>query len=100
MLPVLSAAPIVLRVEGTHGFWVVHADRGVFGRHDGPLKLLDGERLPLVDERNLNQVEAMLWSRRLLREIPHANLHDHGPYLAAPGQEFPPLASPSLATAS
>lgn len=25
MLPVLSAAPIVLRVEGTHGFWVVHA---------------------------------------------------------------------------
>lgn len=32
----------------------------------------------------------MLWSRRLLREIPHADLHDHGPYLAAPGQELAP----------
>ena len=88
VLPVLSAAPIVLRVEGEHGFWVVHADRGVFGRHNGPLKLLDDGRLPLVDEDDMNQVEAMLWSRRLLREIPHADLRDHGPYLAAPGQEF------------
>ena len=88
MLPALSAAPIVLRVEGAHGFWVTHADRGVFGRHDGPLKLLDDERLPLVDEKDLDQVEAMLWSRRLLREIPHVDLHDHGRYLAVPGQEF------------
>lgn len=88
LLPAIEAAPIVLRVEGPHGFWVVHADRGVFGRHDGPLKLLEDERLPHVDENDLNQVEAMLWSRRLLREIPHAALHDHGPYRAAPGQEF------------
>lgn len=90
ILPVLSAAPIVLRVEGGQGFWVVHADRGVFGRHDGPLKLLDDKRLPLVDENDLNQVEAILWSRRLLREIPHADLHDHGPFMAASGQEFAP----------
>lgn len=90
MLPSLSAAPIVLRVEGAHGFWVVHADRGVFGRHDGPLKLLDDERLPLVDDKDLDQIEAMLWSRRLLREIPHVDLHDHGRYLAVPKQEFAP----------
>lgn len=90
MLPVLAAAPIVLQVEGAHGFWVVHADRGVFGRHDGPLKLLNDEQLPLVDENDMNQIEAMLWSRRLLREIPHADLRNHGPYLAAPGQEFVP----------
>lgn len=90
MLPALAAAPIVLRVEAAHGFWVVHADRGVFGRHNGPLNLLDDEQLPLVDENDLNQVEAMLWSRRLLREIPHADLHDHGSYLAAPGQEIAP----------
>ena len=90
MLPVLSAAPIVLRVEGAHGFWVVHADRGVFGRHDGPLKLLDDKQLPLVDENDLNQVEAMLWSRRLLREIPHADLRDYGLYRAASGQELAP----------
>lgn len=80
----------MLRVEGEYGFWVVHADLGVFGRHDGPLKPLDDVRLPLVDENDLNQVEAMLWSRRLLREIPHADLHDYGLYRAAPGQEFAP----------
>lgn len=90
ILPVLSAAPTVLRVEGAHGFWVVHADRGVFGRHSGSLNLLDDKQLPLVDENDLNQVEAMLWSRRLLREIPHADLHDYGLYRAALGQEFAP----------
>lgn len=26
----------------------------------------------------------------MLREIPNVDLHDHGPYLAAPGQEFAP----------
>ena len=83
MLPALSAAPIVLRVEGAHGFWVVHADRGVFGRRDGPLKLLDDERLPLVDDKDLDQIEAMLWSRRLMREIPHVDLHDQPLEIAA-----------------
>lgn len=69
---------------------MVHADRDVFGQHNGPINLPDDEQLPLEDEKDLNQIEALLWSRWLLREIPHADLRDHGPFLAVPGQEFAP----------
>lgn len=90
LLPVLRKAPVLLRVEGEHGFWMVHADRGEFTSYGvgSRIWLLVDEALPLVDELNARQVGAFLWSRRLLREVPHAELGDRGFFMATPGQEF------------
>jgi len=88
LLPQIEAAPLVLRVEGERVFWVVHADRGEFRKFGTPLALLDDERLPTATDDN--QVEALMWSRRLLKQIPLADLSDHGLFLTVSGQEFAP----------
>lgn len=88
LLPQVEAAPMVLRVEGERGFWVVHADRGEFGKYGNPLTLLDDERLPTATDDN--QLEALMWSRRLLKQIPLADLSNHGLFQTVPGQEFAP----------
>lgn len=88
LLPLIGAAPLVLRVVGDHGFWLVHADRGEFGRYGNPLPLLDDAQLPHVTDDD--QLEALLWSRRLLKQIPKPDLSDRGLYLAAPGAELEP----------
>ncbi|HRK78252.1 MAG TPA: metallophosphoesterase [Thiobacillus sp.] len=93
LLPALRNAPVMLRVEGEHGFWMVHADRGEFASYGtgSRLWLLDDEVLPAVDENNINQVGAFLWSRRLMRELDSAGfveIKDHGLFLSAAGQEF------------
>lgn len=91
-LPILSDAPVVLRVEGECGFWMVHADRGEFASYGtgSRIWLLDDEVLPLVDENNTNQVGAFLWSRRLFKQIPHADLIDRGLFLAVERDEVAP----------
>ncbi len=86
LLPKIQEAPLVLRVEGESGFWMVHADRGVFGSYGYPLPLVGDERLPFITDDN--QCEALLWSRRLLRQIPRQELADRGAYLAVPGMEW------------
>lgn len=86
MLPLLADAPVVLKVEGEHGFWMVHADRSEWGGYGKPTPLLDDFALPFA--RGDNQLEVLLWSRRLHRQIPHADLVDRGLFLAAPGQEL------------
>lgn len=88
LLQRIEAAPMVLRVEGEQGFWVVHADRGEFGKYSDPLTLLDDERLPNATDDN--QLEALMWSRRLIKQIPLADLSDHGIFRTASGQEFAP----------
>lgn len=88
LLPQIEAAPIALCVEGEHGFWMVHADRGAFGKYGNPLALLDDERLPTAKDDS--QLEALLWSRRLLNQVPLADLSDRGLFLAVSGQEFVP----------
>lgn len=93
MLPALAAAPVVLRVEGEYGFWMVHADRGEFASYGvgSRLWLLEDDALQQVDENNFNQVGALLWSRRLMREM-HASgfveLEDRGLFMSVSGQEF------------
>ncbi len=86
LLPNIQDAPLVLRVEGESGFWIVHGDRGVFGRYGYTMPLVDDERLPFITDDN--QFEALLWSRRLLRQIPRQELTDRGAYLAVPGMEL------------
>lgn len=78
----------MLCVEGERGFWVVHADRGEFGKHGNPLALLDDERLPTAT--NDNQLEALMWSRRLLKQIPLEDLSNQGRFQTVPGQEYAP----------
>lgn len=86
LLPKIQDAPLVLRVEGEPGFWMVHADRGVFGSYGDPLPLVDDARLPFITDDN--QLEALLWSRRLLRQVPRQELTDRGAFLAVPGMEW------------
>lgn len=86
LLQKIHDAPLVLRVEGESGFWMVHADRGVFGSYGYPLPLVDDARLPFITDDN--QLEALLWSRRLLRQIPRHELTDRGAYLAVPGMDW------------
>lgn len=88
LLPLIDAAPLVLHVGGDQGFWMVHADRGKFGSYGNPLPLLDDARLPHVTGDD--QLEALLWSRRLLKQIPKPDLTDRGLYLVAPGAELAP----------
>lgn len=86
LLQKILEAPLVLRVEGESGFWMVHADRGEFGSYGYPMPLVDDASLPFKTDDN--QLEALLWSRRLLRQIPHHQLTDRGAYLAVPGMEW------------
>lgn len=53
-----------------------------------PLALLNDEQLPTATEDS--QLEALLWSRRLLNQVPLADLSDRGLFLAVSGQEFVP----------
>lgn len=86
LLPKIQDAPLVLRVEGESGFWMVHADRGEFGSYGAPIPLVDDASLPFITDDN--QLEALLWSRRLLRQIPRQGLADRGAYLAVPEMEW------------
>lgn len=91
MLPRIVETPIVLRVEGSFGFWVVHADRGTLDREDGRLKLLDDAALPEVEKFNHLQFEALFWSRRLLREaLLEESRQNFLHFESVPGQEFEP----------
>jgi len=87
-LPILADAPVVIRVEGPHGFWVVHADRGLFTKYKVPIPLLSDD--DLLDEVNDDQVEAFMWSRRLFKQIPHADLIDRGLFQAVERDEVAP----------
>jgi len=91
-LPILANAPVVLRIEGPHGFWMVHADRGEFASYGtgSRIWLLNDAVLPLVDEDNTNQVGAFLWSRRLFKQIPHDDLIDRGLFQAVERDEVAP----------
>lgn len=88
MLPRLADAPVVLRVQGAHGFWMVHADRSEFGGYHNPVALLDDLSLPFA--KGDNQLEVLLWSRRLLKQMPHADLIDRGLFQAVAHHELAP----------
>ncbi len=86
MLPRLADAPVVLRVEGPYGFTMVHADRSEFGGYQNPVALLDDWALPFATGDN--QLEVLLWSRRLLKQMPRTDLNDHGLFQAAAHHEL------------
>lgn len=86
LLPLLAAAPVVLRVEGELGFWMVHADRSDFYRYDKPIPLIPDTQLPRGS--GSLQIKTLLWSRKLFDQIPVKELEDRELYLAVPGQEF------------
>lgn len=88
LLSLLAAAPVVLRVEGELGFWMLHADRGVFARYADPTPLLPDTDLPgaIGDQ----QLESLLWSRRLFKQIPVGELESRGLYLTVPSHELQP----------
>lgn len=86
LLPLLAAAPVLLRVEGEHGFWMVHADRSDYYRYDNPIPLIPDNLLP--DASGSLQRKTFLWSRRLFDQIPVQELEDRGPFQVVPGQEF------------
>jgi len=86
LLPLLAAAPVVLRVEGERGFWMVHADRGEFARYANPIPLLPDTDLPGASGDP--QLESLLWSRRLFKQIPARELEDRGLYQAVPHLEL------------
>ena len=88
LLPRIENAPIVLNVEGDHGFWMVRADRATFGRYFDPLPLIDDEQLPFITDDD--QLGALLWSRRLLKQVPRKDMTDRGLYLTASGSERAP----------
>jgi len=89
-LPILANVPAVLRVEGPHGFWMVHADRSQFARYAEPIPLLSDADLPGANSEP--QLESFMWSRRLFKQIPHADLIDRGFFLAAERDEVTPSA--------
>lgn len=89
-LPILADASMVLRVEGPHGFWMVHADRSKFARYVEPIPLLSDADLPSANSEP--QLESFMWSRRLFKQIPHADLIDRGLFLAAERDEVTPNA--------
>ena len=87
-LPILADAPVVIRVQGLQGFWVVHADRGLFTKVIVPIPLLSDD--DLFNEIDDEQLEALLWSRRLFKQIPTADLIDRGLFMAVERDEVAP----------
>ena len=86
LLPLLAAAPVVLRVEGERGFWMVHADRSDFFRYAKLIPLIPDTDMPGAS--GSLQLKTLLWSRRLFDQIPVKELEDRELYQAVPRQEF------------
>lgn len=79
-VPRLRDAPRVLQVgHGPDRFYVVHADRSRL-QYARPVELLDDAELTQIGPADDGQQEALLWSRRVVREWPRGAEQDVGPF--------------------